>query len=493
MNLKKNKIFIILFSCLIISLIFSLKVNAANADITVDKTSVELGESVKITVSGKAVQWNLKLKADGELLKTDSELENYEANKDISFSVTYTPKTAGTKEITLEGSATEFSDGSTVKTFTPRSITVKEKETKPEEKPPVEQENPTTPETPTQPSNPSTPTTPEIPVEKPKEKSKNAYLKTLGVRIKPDLAEELGVETNEYDFSGFSKKKTSYNVTVPYDVDYLKVEYKADDSNASVKVTGNSGFEVGSKNKITIKVTAEDGKTTETYTIKVTKLAKEEEKPGNVIEKEEEGLYLTSLELDGIQLLPVFAKDTYSYTATLDNVTNKDIEVNAKANKENANIEITGNTNLALGENTINIVLTMPDSTVQTVYQIVLTANLVEQEVDVETDISTTTDFMGAITKYVGIAIAVVVLIIVLVIVLIILLRRENKRLREENEEELEETKAEEYNVYENDENEFNPKDTEENEERYVEYISNKTETKNVRRRSRREKGKHSK
>ena len=84
--------------------------------------------------------------------------------------------------------------------------------------------------------------------EKPKEKSNNANLSTLGVIPK------------EYDFSGFSKNKTSYSVTVPKNIDSLKILYKTADSNAKVKVTGNSGFEVGSNNKITVKVTAEDGK-----------------------------------------------------------------------------------------------------------------------------------------------------------------------------------------------------------------------------------------
>ena len=106
--------------------------------------------------------------------------------------------------------------------------------------------------------------------EKPKEKSTNANLKTLGVRISDSLAKELGVDSNKYDFSGFKKDKTEYNETVPKNVDSLRVFATAADSNAKVKISGNSGFEVGTNNKITIKVTAEDGKTTKTYTIKVT-------------------------------------------------------------------------------------------------------------------------------------------------------------------------------------------------------------------------------
>jgi len=338
------------------------------------------------------------------------------------------------------------------------TITVKPIETKPDTS---EQETPTTPEKPTTPETPTTPSTPDAPQEKPKEKSTNAYLKTLGVRIKSDLAKELGVKTNEYDFSGFSKKKTSYNVTIPKNVDYLSVQYKTEDSNATVKVTGNSGFEVGSNNKITIKVTAEDGKTTQTYTIKVTKLAEEEEKPGNVIEEEKEELYLTSLKLEGIELVPEFAKDTYSYTATVTDFETTKLNVEAKASNEKAKIDISGNEEIKEGENTINIVLTLEKSTVQTVYQIVVTkdVDIIQTVIDSD-EIPAGSNIMGALKNYAIIAIGVVLFLIVSLIVLIILLKRENKRLDKEDTEEeyTEEKKAEEYNVYENDENEFENK-----------------------------------
>ena len=272
-------------------------------------------------------------------------------------------------------------------------------------------------------------------------KSSNAYLSTLGVTPK------------EYDFSGFSKTKTSYSVTVPSTVDSLKVVAKATDSKATVKVSGNSGFEVGSNNTIKVVVTAEDGKTTKTYTIKVTKLAEDEEKPGNVIE-DDKGLYLTSLSLEGLEISPKFAKDTYSYTATLSDSSVNEVKVNAVANKEKAKIDISGNTNLVEGENTINLVLTLDGSTEQTVYQIVLTKegeSLVATTTKIENTPTSNNDLMGTIKKYVGIAIAVIVLVILAIIVLIILLRRENKRLKEDNIDD----DNEEYNVYKNDVNEF--------------------------------------
>ena len=196
-------------------------------------------------------------------------------------------------------------------------------------------------------------------------KSSNANLITLGITPK------------DYDFSGFSKDKTSYSVTVPNDVDSLKVNYKTE-SKAKVKVTGNDNLEVGT-NIINVVVTAQDG-TTKTYKIKVTKLATEDNKPGNVIDEENDlNLYLTSLSIDGLELSPAFDKNVFSYTTTIDMDTNdmSEVKVNAEANDSKATVEITGNTNLVEGENLINIVVKGTESSEQTVYQI--TVNKISQ------------------------------------------------------------------------------------------------------------------
>lgn len=485
--MKTNKILLTIFFSLILMLVFNLDIYAANASIKLDKSTVEVGKPVKITVSGSGVQWKLKLKVDGEELKSSSELENYESNKNISFSVSYTPKTAGTKNVTLEGSVTEFSDGTTVKSFSPKTITVTEKKT--DNGGSTGNQNANGGSNNNSSGNNSTTnnnlgsssgTTST-------KKSTNAYLSTLGVRLSNADATELGVGTDEYDFKGFSKSSLTYKVTVPYEVESLKVSYKAAHSGATIKVTGNTGFDVGSSNKITIKVTAEDGKTTKTYTIKVTRLAEEEEKPGNIIDDDKiEELFLTSLSIKGVEISPEFSKDVYAYTATLSkNLT--EVEVNAVANNESASIEVSGNTDLIVGENTINIVVKQEESTLQTVYQITLT-----KEAALVTTDGQEVNFMGSlidnIKNYLVIAVIVVVLIIAAVIILIILLRKENKKLKSEETEE-------EYNVYENDENEFEDnKDEEKVKEPVVEEVTNETETKNEGRRTRRrEKGRHSK
>lgn len=68
----------------------------------------------------------------------------------------------------------------------------------------------------------------------------------------------------------FSADVTAYNTVVGGDVDKITVSAPAKDSKASVSVSGNEGLQMG-ENTITCKVTAEDGQTTKTYTILVTK------------------------------------------------------------------------------------------------------------------------------------------------------------------------------------------------------------------------------
>ena len=192
-------------------------------------------------------------------------------------------------------------------------------------------------------------------------KSSNANLSTMGVSPK------------EYDFTGFNKNKTSYSVTVPNDVDSLKVAYKTEHSKAKVTITGNNNLEVGS-NTIKVVVTAEDGKTKKTYTIKVTKLAAEDSKPGNLIDDEDDStsLHLDSLSIKGLEITPEFKNNVYSYEATIDMDTNdlSKVEVEAETSNKNATIEITGNEDLQEGENIINVIVKSKTSSEQTVYQI---------------------------------------------------------------------------------------------------------------------------
>lgn len=393
---KKIKISLL---CIVFGIIlFSTKTNAASASISANLKSVEVGKKVTITVQASAASWNLKVsgKISDSIVGYNGDGENQTVKKTYSF----TPDSEGSYTIKLEGDVT---DGNTNKnTSVSDSVTI------------VVNGKTTSNNTTTQ--------------------SSNANLKTLGVTPK------------QYDFSGFNKNKTKYSVTVSANVDSLKVIAKTEDSKASLKITGNTGFDVGSDNNIKIVVTAEDKKTTKTYEINVTKLAEEEEKPGNVIE-EDEDLYLTSLEIEGIELTPEFSKDVYSYSANLNDENLTSVKVKAKANIDKANIETTGNTNLVEGENTINVVVTNGDKKVT--YQIILTKALTTTTTIGENqNSSSSNNLIESIKNYAIIAIVIVILIIVAIIVLICLIRKENKKLNQQQDNE-------EYNVYANDKDEF--------------------------------------
>lgn len=379
---------------------------AAGASVTASKSSINIGDTVTISASIKDTEaWNLKLSASGgELSGTteDADSAGSEVSKNV-LSANFKASEKGTYTIKLSGQIT----GSDLKKQTVSKsidITVNEKKE--------------TNNTGNNNSNNNSNTT----------KSSNANLKTLGVTPK------------QYDFSGFNKSKTKYSVTVPANVDSLKVIAKTEDSKASLKITGNSGFDVGSDNNIKIVVTAEDKKTTKTYEINVTKLAAEEEKPGNVIE-EDEDLYLTSLEIEGIELTPEFSKDVYSYSANLNDENLTSVKVKAKANIEKANIETTGNTNLVEGENTINVVVINGDKKVT--YQIILTKALtITTAIGENQNSSSSNNLIGSIKNYAIIAIVIVILIIVAIIVLICLIHKENKKINEPDNDENEFKKA---------------------------------------------------
>ena len=119
----RKKVLSILFA---IVLIFALKnmSYAASANISCDSEAT-VGKEITITANVTGVQWNLDLKVNGQTIAKNSELENYEANKSVSFSGKYTPNAEGTLNISLEGTVTEFSNGTTIRNFGTKTITVK--------------------------------------------------------------------------------------------------------------------------------------------------------------------------------------------------------------------------------------------------------------------------------------------------------------------------------------------------------------------------------
>lgn len=397
----KNKIKISLF-CFIfgVILLISTKVNAASASISASSKNIAVGKTVTITVKASAASWNLKV--SGEVSDSIVGYNGDGENQTVKKTYKITPKSEGSYTVRLEGDVTDGNTNKNSDISDSVTIVASQKEDN--------TDNNT--------------------------KSSNANLKTLGISPK------------EYDFTGFTKNTTEYTAkAIPSTVDSLKVTAIAEEKNAKVKITGNTNLEVRT-NTIKIVVTAPDGKTTKTYSIRVTKLATEDEKPGNVIDDEKEvDLFLKSLSIDGLTLSPEFSSNVFTYETTINMDENdlNEVKVNAEANNSNAKIEITGNTNLVEGENLINIIVKEEGTSNQTVYQI--TVNKVSQKSEV-------LENSNKISKE-KIIIAGGIAVIIIVIAVWIIIMKKNKDSYydyEENDEEQEDTL---YN-YDNDNEDYN-------------------------------------
>jgi hypothetical protein len=147
----------------------------------------------------------------------------------------------------------------------------------------------------------------------------------------------------------FSSSVTEYTTRVSYGRTNVVVDGTASDENASVMINGgtttNVALAVG-ENSIAVLVTAEDGTTTRTYTVVVTRAAASD------------NAYLSGLELPGATIDPVFSSSVTDYaTRVFSGITS--VDVNAATSDDNASVTINGgvqtNVVLTVGENTIII------------------------------------------------------------------------------------------------------------------------------------------
>ena len=241
--------------------------------------------------------------------------------------------------------------------------------------------------------------------EQEKERKANKYLESLSIE---------GYEL----LPTFNKSTFEYTVIIPNDVTTLEIEAKPEVEGAIVRISGNKNL-TKKENKITVSVTAING-TVRSYTI----LA---------IKEPEVNLKLSSLQIDGIDLNPQFNENTYFYTSSIEDTELTSLNVTAKANDENAKVEIIGANNIQDGNNLINIILSNDDET--TVYQVNLEVDMLgEKEKEADNVITRIRNIM----KYATIGIASLVAIIILTIIISIIVHKCRKK---DDEEDIEETK----------------------------------------------------
>lgn len=150
----------------------------------------------------------------------------------------------------------------------------------------------------------------------------------------------------------FDKNVTEYTSTIQ-DITEITVNAIASDSNAKIMISDNYKNLQKGDNDIKITVTAEDGKTSKTYVIKVTlKLTPTNE------ELLKATALLTNLKIKGFNI--DFTKELKKYTITVPYKTTK-LKITAEPENPKAKVEIDGNKKFIVGRNLVKINVTSED------------------------------------------------------------------------------------------------------------------------------------
>lgn len=406
MKLNKNLLFFIIF--IVLTFIPHSKVKAASGSLSVSKTNVKAGQSVTVSVSVNAASWDIHVSGAASINEADSSSSGDNVRK--TFSTKFTPKKTGKYTVTLSGDVTDGQNNKVTKLSDSKTITVTE----------ATSSNNTSDNSTS--NNTSTTTA----------KSSDATLRNLGVN--PKL----------YDFSGFSKTKTSYSVDVPEDVSSIYIYAYPTSTKATVTGIGTKSLKKGS-NTFSIKVTAEDGKTTKTYSLTVNRTKEEDDKnnttgnstaENNTTENNttdenttnttsnettntsESGL--TNIEVEGYTITPTFSDDIYTYNVDLPDGT-KSININTEKINDDVKVEIIGNDNLETGTNYITILVYNGDET--TTYQVVANVGVTSEE----STAATNTNSQNGNNKIKSSCIKIVIVIIAVIFIIYLIAKHKKK------------------------------------------------------------------
>ena len=199
------------------------------------------------------------------------------------------------------------------------------------------------------------------------------------------------------DIGTFASGTTSYTATVENTVTHVKLTPTVNDSDATVKVgkqgatlaTVTSGsassaiaLAVGA-NALKVEVTAEDGATTQSYTVTVTRQAAQQTQSTDATLS---GLTASSATSSGGSYTPLsigtFASGTTTYTATVENTVTH-VKLTPTVNDSDASVTVNGNSvakgstsgaiALAVGSNAITVEVTAEDGATTRTYTVTVT------------------------------------------------------------------------------------------------------------------------
>lgn len=323
--MKKSVIKKILFMLAVLIftiLLMTIKSNAASLSISTSKSTVAPGGSFTVTVTVSGGAGNITTTVSNGSGGKTSFLDNG------SYSFTCTAGSSGSVTISASGVVGDYATEKDQNKSASRTVQI----VKPSPNTGGSSNN-------NKPSggsvsrpNNTTSTTP-----KEKEKSKDSTLSALSVKE--------GKITPE-----FNKDVKEYALTIPYETTAINVTATPTDSKATVAVEGNKELKEG-ENTVTVKVTAEDGSTSN-YIIKVARKRVPLALKSLVIKYENQ-----TGELIEIPLNPAFSFDKLEYTLEDLEYWVKSLSIEAISNIEGATIDIQGADNLQIGENTITISL----------------------------------------------------------------------------------------------------------------------------------------
>ena len=148
------------------------------------------------------------------------------------------------------------------------------------------------------------------------------------------------VKGTNYGDSPFNKLKTTYNITVANDIDKITLAATPEDSDTTIKGTGEKTLTVGS-NTFTIESISANG-TPRSYIVNI-----ERQKNSNT--------KLSSLSIDGHTIVPDFDPDVFSYSLNITDSTVEKVKIEAQAEVSTSTVTGTGEKTLSTGLNTFSV------------------------------------------------------------------------------------------------------------------------------------------
>ena len=254
-----------------------------------------------------------------------------------------------------------------------------------------------------------------------KPKSSNSYMTSLKLSV--GVLDKL-FNKDVYEYTVTDIKDTINSISFTPECDNCTYTVSCPNGGCTVNSKKQVQLETGA-NLVSINILSEDKTNDKTYNLTIYR--GEIEKPS---------AYLSELSIDEVSLSPKFDVLNNDYTATIDNSNEEDItELTIKAIPEDpkAKVEIKGNKDLKVGENTITITVTSSDSESRQVYTILVTKEESEEKDVEEKPVVTKVVKKKKDNKFLIIGIAVGALIIIILLFLLIFKKKKKKNKNDKN------------------------------------------------------------